>query len=53
MGSKSDGVLLIAQYGKVKRDIAKKVKEELMLANMKLIGVVLNEVKDNQADAYL
>ncbi|MNU04732.1 Tyrosine-protein kinase YwqD [compost metagenome] len=53
LGSKSDGVLLIVEYGKVKRNIAKKVKEELTLANIKLIGVVLNEVKNNQADAYL
>ncbi|OCT11060.1 hypothetical protein A8709_05010 [Paenibacillus pectinilyticus] len=53
MATKCDGILLIVEYGKVKREAAKKVKEELMLANVKLIGVVLNEVKNHQANAYL
>lgn len=53
IATKSDGVLLIVEYGKVKRGVAKKVKEELQLANVKLIGVVLNEIKSNYAEAYL
>lgn len=52
IATKSDGVLLIVEYGKVKRGIAKKVKEELHLANVKLIGVVLNEMKHRDAAAY-
>ncbi|NQX60360.1 CpsD/CapB family tyrosine-protein kinase [Paenibacillus qinlingensis] len=53
IATKCDGVLLIVEYGKVKRDVAKKVKEELLLANVKLIGVVLNEVRNHEANAYL
>ncbi|MDD9266548.1 CpsD/CapB family tyrosine-protein kinase [Paenibacillus sp. GCM10023248] len=53
IATKSDGVLLIVEYGKVKRSVAKKVKEELQLANVKLIGVVLNEIKHNSAEAYM
>lgn len=53
MATKCDGVLLIVEYGKVKSGTAKKVKEELMLANAKLIGVVMNEIKDQYAETYL
>ncbi|GGI46111.1 tyrosine-protein kinase YwqD [Paenibacillus marchantiophytorum] len=53
LAAQCDGVLLVVEYGKVKRNMAKKVKEELMMANAKLIGVVLNEIKDYRADAYL
>lgn len=52
MATKCDGVLLIIEYGQLKSNVAKKVKEELMLANAKLIGVVLNEVKNHLANAY-
>jgi capsular exopolysaccharide synthesis family protein len=53
MATKCDGVLLIVEYGRVKRGAAKKVKEELMLAKAKLIGVVMNEIKDHHAETYL
>ncbi|WNR43819.1 CpsD/CapB family tyrosine-protein kinase [Paenibacillus roseipurpureus] len=53
MATKCDGVLLIIEHGQLKRNVAKKVKEELALANAKLIGVVLNEVTNHPANAYL
>ncbi|MBA2943319.1 CpsD/CapB family tyrosine-protein kinase [Paenibacillus sp. CGMCC 1.16610] len=53
MATKCDGTLLIVKSGKVKRGIAKKVKEELHLANVNLIGVVMNEVKSDHASSYL
>ncbi|MEC0227997.1 CpsD/CapB family tyrosine-protein kinase [Paenibacillus alba] len=53
LAAKCDGVLLVVEYGKVKRQMAKKVKEELMLAKAKLIGIVLNEIKNYHVDAYL
>jgi capsular exopolysaccharide synthesis family protein len=45
MAAKCDGVLLVVEYGKVKRNTAKKVKDELMLARANLLGVVLNKMK--------
>ncbi|MZQ83673.1 polysaccharide biosynthesis tyrosine autokinase [Paenibacillus sp. 5J-6] len=53
MATKCDGTLLIVKSGKVKRGIAKKVKEELHLANVNLIGVVMNEIKSDHASSYL
>jgi capsular exopolysaccharide synthesis family protein len=51
MAAKCDGVLLVLEYGKVKRNAAKKVKEELMLAKAKLMGVVLNKINKKDAEA--
>lgn len=53
MAAKCDGVLLVVEYGKVKRNIAKKVKEELMLSKAKLMGVVLNKINSQDAEAFL
>ncbi|NOV00228.1 CpsD/CapB family tyrosine-protein kinase [Paenibacillus planticolens] len=53
MATKCDGTLLIVKFGKMKRGIAKKVKEELLLAKVNLIGVVMNEMKSEHAASYL
>jgi Mrp family chromosome partitioning ATPase len=45
MATKCDGVLLVVEYGKVKQNVAKRVKEELLLAKGKLLGVVMNKAK--------
>jgi capsular exopolysaccharide synthesis family protein len=52
IASKCDGVLLVLEYGKVKRHEAKKLKEELLLAKVKLIGVILNKINNNVEEAY-
>lgn len=53
IAAKCDGVLLVIKYGNVKRNTAKKVKEELALAKAKLVGVVMNNMKKQDAAAYL
>ncbi len=45
LASKVDGVLLVVQANKTKRDLAKKAKVMLQKANANLLGVVLNNVK--------
>jgi capsular exopolysaccharide synthesis family protein len=50
IAAKCDGVLLVVGYGKLKQNVAKRVKEELVLTKAKLIGVVLNRM--NNQDAY-
>jgi capsular exopolysaccharide synthesis family protein len=50
--SKCDGVVLVVGYGKLKRHAAKRVKEELALTKAKLIGVVLNRMKNQEVAAY-
>ncbi|UQZ85676.1 Tyrosine-protein kinase YwqD [Paenibacillus konkukensis] len=52
MASQCDGVLLVVEYGKVKRNVAKKVKEELALAKAKLLGIVMNKISGQAAEAY-
>ena len=49
MAAKCDGVLLVVEYGKVKQNAAKRVKEELSLARAKLMGVVMNKTKSLNA----
>jgi capsular exopolysaccharide synthesis family protein len=51
MAVKCDGVLLVMAYGKVKLKAAKQVKEELMLAKAKLMGVVMNKINRKDAEA--
>lgn len=53
MCAKSDGVLLVVAHGKVKRMVAKKVKEELVLSKANLLGIVMNQISSRDADAYL
>lgn len=45
MAAKSDGVLLVVDQGKVKRDIASKAVKSLESVNAHILGVVLNNVK--------
>lgn len=53
MASKCDGVLLVVEYGKVKRKEGKKVKDELMLAKARLLGVVMNKINSQDTDDYV
>jgi capsular exopolysaccharide synthesis family protein len=45
MATKCDGVLLVVEYGKLKQNVAKRVKEELLLTKATLMGVVMNKTK--------
>jgi capsular exopolysaccharide synthesis family protein len=45
VASRSDGVILVVDQGKVKREIAKKAIQNLENVNARIIGVVLNNVK--------
>ncbi|QWU15131.1 capsular exopolysaccharide family [Paenibacillus sophorae] len=45
MSSKSDGVIMVVSYGKVKRDIAVKAKASLDRVGARMLGVVMNNVK--------
>lgn len=45
VATKSDGVILVVDQGRVKRDIAKKAVHNLKTVNARILGVVLNNVK--------
>ena len=45
LAAKVDGVLLVVQANKTRRDLAKRAKVMLQKANANLLGVVLNNVK--------
>lgn len=45
VSTKSDGVVLVVDQGRVKRDIAKKALHNLQSVNANVLGVVLNNVK--------
>ncbi|CAM4355202.1 CpsD/CapB family tyrosine-protein kinase [Paenibacillus alkaliterrae] len=45
IATKSDGVILVVDQGKVKRDIAAKAVKNLENVNARILGVVLNNVK--------
>jgi len=53
IAAKSDGVLLVLEPGRVKRETARKVKAYLNHVNARLLGVVFNKVNRQQSDAYL
>ena len=48
----SDGVVLVVDSGKVKKDVASKAKASLDHVKAKLIGVVLNNVSRRHSDSY-
>lgn len=48
----SDGVVLVVDSGKVKKEVALKAKASLEHVNAKLIGVVLNNINRNDSDSY-
>lgn len=56
VAAQCDGVILVVNSGKAKRDSVIKVKEQLEYAKAKLLGVVLNNVKrlkkNKQEQAY-
>lgn len=52
VATKVDGVLLVIDYGKVKREAAIKVKANLEHVNARLLGVVLNNVDKNSGEGY-
>lgn len=53
LAAKCDGVLLVAEQGKVKRNTAKIVNEELMLAKANIIGVVWNKLRNKASEEML
>ncbi|OKP98177.1 CpsD/CapB family tyrosine-protein kinase [Paenibacillus sp. P46E] len=52
VASKSDGVIMVVSYGKVKREIAAKAKANLDRVGAKMLGVVLNNVKRKASEGY-
>ncbi|OPA80018.1 capsular biosynthesis protein [Paenibacillus selenitireducens] len=48
----SDGVVLVVDSGKVKKDVALKAKASLEHVNAKIIGAVLNNINRNESDSY-
>jgi len=52
VATQSDGVVLVIDSGKVKKDVALKAKASLEHVNAKLIGVVLNNINRNDSDSY-
>ncbi len=52
VASKSDGVIMVVSYGKVKRDIAVKAKSGLDRVGARILGVVLNNVKRKASEGY-
>ncbi|WP_282937474.1 CpsD/CapB family tyrosine-protein kinase [Paenibacillus sp. RC67] len=53
VAAQCDGVLLVVEHGKLKRQVAKKVNEELELAKVKLLGVVYNKISAKHAELFL
>lgn len=52
LASQSDGVLMVINTGKVKKEIALKAKETLQRVNARMLGVVLNNVKRKASEDY-
>jgi capsular exopolysaccharide synthesis family protein len=52
VAAQSDGVVLVIDSGKVKKDVALKAKASLDHVKAKLIGVVLNNINRKHADSY-
>ncbi|WP_308636715.1 CpsD/CapB family tyrosine-protein kinase [Paenibacillus silvisoli] len=52
VSTKCDGALLVLDSGKVKRDMVIKAKQQLTQVNAKILGVVLNNVKQKNGDGY-
>ncbi|WNQ10833.1 CpsD/CapB family tyrosine-protein kinase [Paenibacillus aurantius] len=46
-----DGVLLVLESGRIKREIARKAKANLEHVNARILGIVLNNVKRRDGDA--
>ncbi len=52
VATKSDGVILVIDSGKVKRDMAIKAKANLEHVNARILGVVLNNMDRKNAESY-
>jgi protein-tyrosine kinase len=52
LASQIQGVLLVVEAASTRTDIAKDAKEQLVRANARLLGVVLNKVKMQSQDYY-
>lgn len=52
IASKSDGVLLVTEYRKVKREEAARVREELNSVQAHLLGVALNKINPKEVEMY-
>ena len=53
LGAKSDGILLVVQAGKTRRDQAERAKQTLDQANVRIVGVTLtNATIDSAVGSY-
>jgi ATPases involved in chromosome partitioning len=52
LSTRCDGVILVMDYGKVKKDVALKSKSLLDKVGAKVLGVVLNNVKRKKNEGY-
>jgi len=52
VAARSDGVILVVESGKVKKDVALKAKASLDHVKARLIGVVLNNIPRKLSDSY-
>jgi capsular exopolysaccharide synthesis family protein len=52
VAAKSDGVLLVVQYRKVKRGEANRLKEEFADVQDKLLGVAFNKINNKDVEMY-
>lgn len=52
LSTRCDGVILVLDHGKVKREIALKAKEGLDKVGAKILGVVINNVKRRKSEGY-
>ncbi|MBJ6361981.1 CpsD/CapB family tyrosine-protein kinase [Paenibacillus sp. MAHUQ-46] len=51
IASKSDGVIIVVDYGSVKKDAAMKAKANLENVNARILGVVMNNVKRKSGES--
>ena len=52
VAAKCDGVVLVADSGQIKRDLARKAKQALERSQARILGVVLNNVPRKNRDSY-
>ncbi|MGO4549187.1 CpsD/CapB family tyrosine-protein kinase [Paenibacillus sp. 2TAB23] len=52
VATQSDGVVLVIDSGKVKKEVALKAKASIEHVKARLIGVVLNKINRNHSDIY-
>lgn len=52
IAAKSDGVLLVVEYRKVKREEAMRLKEDLAEINANLLGIAFNKINNKEVETY-